>query len=610
MLKLVLSKDYTGDFMKKLLALPLVFLIAAVLCTGVFASGYTKIPSISKAAALEISRNYIKQNAPEVSEQIDFTDNYSISYNKTEPYGYNISYTRMIFGIPYESDSVSLFVDAASGSVLNFYINFDETVEMPDSYPLISQESAKEKFISSMGLELKYNKKITDSKASTYLTYAPSEDFIVNAVTGNIIVLHESLPEDGYFDVTEMAAKSSVYFDTEPDAASISEADSIARSIGQFELSSDFLLVSADFLKDSGGTYLISMNYESDYGSKLVTLDAVNRIPVEYKDFSETSADSEIQPRNSEAEQLASELYGEYLDNMILHTDARENYTIYLWERTVDGIPYSANGLYISYSNSGRLNSLSFCHDKTEFDSKDDVIDIKYAYNSFFATCGLELAYYKRPNNTLIPVYKISASGTGIIDAKTGRQLNYDGTPYYPAKELKYEDSGSHYSAYAALALADCDIYASSGTVRLGDPITQKEFLLLMSELITDTKPVIDTTGVLTDSQCEMLYRYMFQNKVLTEDEAGYNSKVTRADAVKYMLRILGYGTVGDMNEIFIKHFNDYYAIPQEYIGYIELARSLGIVRGDTYGKFNPKDPITNGDSLIMLYNFLRNESN
>lgn len=130
--------------------------------------------------------------------------------------------------------------------------------------------------------------------------------------------------------------------------------------------------------------------------------------------------------------------------------------------------------------------------------------------------------------------------------------------------------------------------------------------MLLISEFIEGTKPIINTTGILTDDQREMLYAYMYTNGIMDRSETDYNSYVTRADAVKYLLRILGHGTVGEMSDIFVPHFSDYEEIPQNLRGYVELARSLGLVGGSVDNMFKPNDYITNGDSLIIIYNYLK----
>ncbi|MBQ2284028.1 MAG: S-layer homology domain-containing protein, partial [Clostridia bacterium] len=71
---------------------------------------------------------------------------------------------------------------------------------------------------------------------------------------------------------------------------------------------------------------------------------------------------------------------------------------------------------------------------------------------------------------------------------------------------------------------------------------------------------------------------------------------------------ILGHGTIGDMSDIFIPHFADADQVPEGLMGYVELARSLGLIKGSTDNCFKPKEYLTNGDSLIIIYNYLINQ--
>ena len=59
------------------------------------------------------------------------------------------------------------------------------------------------------------------------------------------------------------------------------------------------------------------------------------------------------------------------------------------------------------------------------------------------------------------------------------------------------------------------------------------------------------------------------------------------------------------MWEIFTPHFADSDLISEHLRGYVELARSLEIVKGSTDNRFKPDEYLTNGDSLIIIYNYL-----
>ena len=560
------------------------------------------LPTVSKNIALNIAQNFVLTYCPEVSSEINM-DKAAITYNKSYPYGYNVVLPRIIKGIEYNENYVSMFIDGNSGEVVNYTKNFDNDITVENYSAIIDANTAEEQYKLSLGLNLQYNKKISENKIDTYLTYT-ANDVIINAVTGNIISTPYYIPSDGYFDVTYTAEMVSKYID-DGTALSIVEADKIARNINELEITDSYKISSVNYLKNRDDTYLISLMYKNASDFKEVTLNAKTGLLAEYSDNS-SDVITKISNKNT-AEEFAKKYYSSYINSTIKRESAYGQNTILLYERLVNEIPFKSNGLYICYTN-GKLKHVSFAWDNVDFESTDSIITLDDAYEQLFNKCGLVLDYYKRENNVLTPIYRLSSIGTGIIDAKTGKQLDYDGSIYYSSKEMNYIDINSHYSGDIAKKMSDCDIYVSSGHVFLADYITQQEYLLLISEFIDGTKPVLSTTGVLTDDQTEMLYAYMYANNVIDRSETDYKSYVTRADAVKYFLRILGYGTVADMSDIFIKHFNDSDTIPQSLIGYVELARSMGLVNGSVDNNFKPNEFLTNGDSLIIMYNYLKKQ--
>lgn len=564
--------------------------------------GNTKmtIPAVDKTEAVETARNFILQHAPSVMEKIN-TEVYTINYNKEIPYGYIITFPEVINNIPYNNDTVTVFVDSKVGKVTTYSANLDNYAYIEGEDKIISVADAQNKYRDALGIKLQYNKKIVDNKIVPYLAYI-CEDMLINANTGNIIPTAYYIPDDGYFDVVNTAEKVSEYIDNE-DVISISDAISRASAIKELGITSDYSVTSVDYLKNYDGTYLISLLYKRGINTKEVTLNAKSGLLVEYNDYSSDT----LHYKTESAEEFLNTYYGEYVNKVIKRKSIGDEYSVFLYERLVNDIPYKSNGIYASFRN-GKLVKLSLAWDNVDFPSADRVISIEYAYQQFFNKTGFDLTYHKRDNGALVPVYKMTSRGTGIFDAINGRQLNYDGSIFYSAKELDYLDMNEHYSGYAAKELSECDIYVSSGNVFLEDNISQQEYMLLISEFIKGTKPILNTTGILTDEQREMLYAYMYEHNILERAETDYTAYITRADAVKYFLRILGYGEIGDMSDIFINHFADWEDIPRDAIGYVELARSLKIINGTTNNMFKPNEYITNGDSLIIIHNYLTNQ--
>ena len=592
--------------MKKLIIfLTTISLILSALCCTC-ASAKMVLPAISKNDALLIARNYISSEASHLLDELDLDECYHITYNKSTPNGYNITFDRTINNILYETNGISMFIDATTGKITNYSENFNNAVKPAESLLIIDKKTAENKYKSAMGLELRYNKYISNKKIRAYLAYVAKDDIVINAETGNTIPLTYTLPTDGYFDITYMSEITSgmTYFDST--VLSTADADKLARSIDQFQVTNEYKPISASYLRSQDGTYLITISYTFGNNKKSVTLNATNGIPVEYKSNVSIHTTDNPEPQTDAINKFTDKYYHQYLSDMSRMQNITKDNTIVLYERTVNGIPYKSNGLYICFDNYGNLTNLSFAWDNISFPSTESILSDDKIYVNFFQHCGLELSYYKRENNTLVPIYKKSSSGTGIFDANLGIQLNYDGTDFYKQRNFNYLDIDNHYSKTAASKLSDCDIHVSSGNVYLKNNITQQEFLLLISELISGTKPILNTTGILSNDQREMLYTYMVENGIISKSEINYNGFVTRADAVKYLINILGYGPVAEVPEIFVPHFADTDKIPTCLLGYVELARSMGIINGDIDNTFRPDDYLSNGDSLIMIYNYLR----
>ena len=562
------------------------------------------VPKVSKETALKNVQSFIYEFCPEILGDIDI-DSALITYSKAYPYGYNIIFTRLINGIEYKENNISFFADSKHGQVVSYTKNFTDDINAETSSDIISLQNAQDIYKNAFGISLQYNKKIVNNKIETYLTYT-ADDLMINAITGNTVITPYYIPVDGYFDVVNTAEKVSEYID-DGTSLSISDANDIVLSIPELEVSDDYRIISVDYLKNHDDTHLITLIYKNGNYTKEVTLNAKTGLLTEYNDNSADPLFDDSISNETKAESFAEKYYGHYSDEFTKRKKSQDNYNVILYERLVNNIPYKSNGLYISYYK-GKLKKVSFAWDKAEFENTDEIVSEEFAYNQFYDKCGLELTYFKRENGVLTPVYQKSSKGTGIIDAQSGRQLNYDGSYYYNPKEMNYLDINTHYAGGIASKLSDCDIYVSSGNVYLEDYITQEEYMLLISEFIKGTKPIINTTGILTDDQREMLYAYMYTNGIMERSEADYTSYITRADAVKYLLRILGHRTIGEMSDIFITHFDDSSSVPQHLIGYVELARSLGLVNGSTDNCFKPNEFLTNGDSLIIIYNYLKKQ--
>ena len=167
------------------------------------------------------------------------------------------------------------------------------------------------------------------------------------------------------------------------------------------------------------------------------------------------------------------------------------------------------------------------------------------------------------------------------LSAVTGKQVGYDGEPYAGTQEYVYSDIEGHWAERDIRIFADINAGFSGGKFLPDQRITQSEFKDLMNAV---GYYGADLSAESTD---------------LTADVA-----ITRTDAVKMIVRALGFEQVAELQGIFRVDFTDGSDIQAKDIGYIAIAQGLSIIAGGD-GNFRPYDPITRAEAVKLLSNTL-----
>ncbi len=565
----------------------------------------TSLPLLTKNDAKRFAQSFVINVASDILGTIDLS-RAEVTYSGT----FNVVYYRVHNGIVYSNNYVSLSVDGDTGEILSYYREYDKDAVFSHFENILSPEKIFDMFKREGRLNLTYNKSVSGGDVFVYPVYTLDHTLLYNGVTGSAVNREREIIPDNYFDIASMYEKIKDSSNESEEMLRPIEAQLLARSIPELKITDDYRIVSARYLKNSNQKYLIILNYESEFGNVSVTVDAKSGLVCE---FTRTGVAPSYnnQTANEVIKDYISKHLGEYIYNLKLSSVYNGEKTVYLYERMVDDIPFPANGLCIAVDKSGNISNISFLWENLDF-SKDGIISLHKAYQIFENKCKFELKYHFDGEKN-IPVYSLSSNTTGIIDARTGEVLGYDGKILHSAKYLNYTDLDTFYGKDIVEKMADCDIYASRGNVALYDEMLQKDYLLLISNYLPGGKPVIENFADLNDQQMEMLYNAFTSTGILDVSEIDYDAPVSREKAVEYFIKTIGYGDVAENYHIFDAHFKDVRSMEKGLIGYIELARSLKIVNGSD-GYFRPKQNLKNGDALIMVYNYLtwrtNNESN
>jgi len=570
-----------------------------------------RLPKISKIEATQTAVAFVVLVANDIIGQLD-TATPTTVYDSGNPSGYNVRFVRRVDSINYDGDTVFVWVDAQTGKVTRYNRNFNMDAIFSSAKNVIDDKLAQQKFIENIGIELRYNKKIVSEMVIPYLVYTTPKSGAIDAVTGNAISTQKYIGTDGYFDIQEMYQKSVA--SSPGDSADVSglmtggEAQLYARDVPELKIDDDYIILQALYYKNNDGQYLITLKFaKSDEDFIEVILDAKTK---ELKAFLrskvrvDTGTITEEVAKNIAIEYVKKYMQSYYASFSMPQIAKVNDSFVVLYERQVNAVPYKSNGVHFVIDSAGNINSISFAWDNVEFPKVEEALTKALAYESFFKNVGLELKFMKIDDVKIVPVYTTKASSTGIIDAKTGEILAYDGTPAKKRQRLAYVDLGTHYSQKQVTALADIDIFVSEGDVTLSDDIKQKDYIKLLSSISTIRMPIYEKFGTLTDVELDMLYNSFITNGVMSRDEIAPESPVTREQAVKYFIRAVGYKNVAELQGIFKMSFIDEADMSPNLYGYIALARGLKLIVGSE-GYFWPKRFLTNGDSLIMVYNYM-----
>ena len=128
--------------------------------------------------------------------------------------------------------------------------------------------------------------------------------------------------------------------------------------------------------------------------------------------------------------------------------------------------------------------------------------------------------------------------------------------------------------------------------------ITRKEFLKLLAQ----TKDIY----YLYEDESYMYERFV-RDGIIKEEEKNMEAKITREEAIKYIIRIFGQEPLDNLGDIYKLAYDDADQISTNLKGHIAIAKGLGLISGE--GNFRPKDNLTREEAVVLIYNILNRDN-
>lgn len=614
-----------------------------------------KFPVISKERGYDIAIEFISKIAPEIRNNIKYEKG-EMPANVNDRY-YNYRFIRIENDIPYYSNSINLSVDNTTGEINNYWCDWTDELEFPDTQNTMDIEKAQQVFEEKLGLKLVYQLKYENNVSTPYLAYVSVHSGkSIDAKTGEIVeaqnyfFYNQRMKE--FDSAMNMGSGASVVLTPQEkeaigniaDIMTEQSAEKKAREI--LDIDKSFILRNINlynsFINKEDFVWSIGFNKEEkkDGATEYYYIDiSLNAKTGEVLSFNKSlpyNSDAKVKYNEEQSLKIVTDFIKslqpvkfqevEYTDwgrpvyRPMADKEMPRNY--YFTFTRKDGNAYFLdNGMNVNIdTTTGTITSYNFNWYKGELPSAQDIIDSDAAHSKLFGEIGIEMQYiadYSSESTAkIIPpmptdrkpaiklVYAIKPQVPVNIDAYTGKLLDHSGKPYEKYEVPQYADIQGHYAENQINLLAEYGIALPAGEFRPSELITQKEFLYLLGKSI-GTYYITSIPD--NEQEEEDFYRVLINLGIIKAEEKDSQAHVTRQDAVKFIIRALKYDKVGDIKGIFSIPFSDADQINPELYGYVAIAHGLCIVKGNN-GVFRPLDSVSRAEAAVMIFNYLNIE--
>ncbi len=256
--------------------------------------------------------------------------------------------------------------------------------------------------------------------------------------------------------------------------------------------------------------------------------------------------------------------------------------------------------------------------DEVPFESPDGIVSETAAAQAWVAACNVELCYLAVPT-ALDPSQSrwrpLVENGTSYlyehrlayalrdrwpgpgVDAKSGTVPVYEGRAQ---DELEpYTDLEGHWAKAMVERLAQFGVGYPGGRFQPQKELTQFDLLcLLVSVDGMHYRPGGDFTA-------DDVYSRAYAMGLLTAEQRKDDAPVTRLELTRILVNQTGLKEAAQLSGIWTTGFTDQADIPADLLGYVAIAKALGMARGDGDGKFLPNAAAKRVEAAAMLYRFM-----
>lgn len=616
-------------------------------------SSNSVIPKYSRDDAKKVAVDFLNKVIPEKfkeTKEQESDDYLGLSPKIAYSNAYSFNFAQVVNGITFGGNHITIEVNKNTLEVQSYYLTWNDNYNFPDPKLAISKDKAIEIYKNNNSLRLQYNvvyKDVygnNDPKPQAILVYTLVNNQPIDAISGTV------LPQNYYGPMiggtggmsTKSADSQSVLSPEEQKAVddiskyiSKDKAIQIVKEKLPFTIGSQYNLTSSNLFKNSSNSdsaiWDFGWSYSDGNSYNYITA-SVDATTGELMTFTRNdSSENNVQGKTPKytkdqlkgiAEEYLTKIQPdkfkqmEYQDVPTSPYD-KSPYMSFNYVYMANGIQCPFDSIYIGVNKyTGDIVSYNYSWINLNLPDSKNLISLDNAYDTLFKNSDLQLTYiiyyapdkvYDTPPQDVKLVYQLN-NFNGLIDAKTGDYVDFSGNPIEKDKSNQFTDIAGNWAEKDILLLLQYGIVdGKDGKYMPNDYILQKDFIKM---LVKSSQPnsIIIPLSSNDDENYENYYNVAINNKIITESEKKPDSKVTRQEAAKFIVRSLGLKYIADINDIYTLDFlKDANSVDSSLKGYVAIAYGLNLMKGNN-GYFNPNGDLTRAEAASILVRYLKIE--
>lgn len=612
-----------------------------------------KLPSLTGDEAKAIAINFVSQMHPDKINKLEASEAFHYMYDAR----YSMEFQRKENGIP-TTDRIAIEVDGQTGEIAGYRIIWNEDVTFEDPDGIQSNEEAKDVFLDAISMELGYEPVIDDNHDVEGIKLVYNFDTEFHSIkakdlsTEPLVEINEV--EDDTFinkEITLSVEEKAEYIELAnlltlelaDEKLTHEQADKLGKNYIDILLGDSFYIEDLQYTTDYEGnkTWEIRCGSENEsryhYDGANIELEPNGKLSRFYRYNEEVEMDKadegqeRIAPEElySKAAKIIAMLYPEEFSQM----GTTINCSGVSWgynDKDYDNLMYTFamnqmdelenhGGISVEIgAYSGTIYNIDFEWVDIEVPELEPVLTAEDAKVKITEIVNIELQYGINKDEESgikegILYYhlntKVDDEWVRSVDAITGELLSYRGKN---VNEVNSSNVIANHWAADELKLMDEREIIDLDEIKVDEGITINEFIDMLVKAsgykyyrLDDAPALLFTNVSEDDAYYDTLrlaaYDHIIDNKAIRWDG---DRHLTREEMAMYIIKMLGYGDVADLEGIYKVGFTDVADISSDMLGSVALCQGFGIIEGAD-GAFHPKDELTYAEAAMAVYKIL-----